>query len=114
MSNNTKPGVKRGIPLEVKKRGIHIQGNSATVTLTYSGTAPGTTTPNSDVSFNQIPLYLLPHKACKPGIGTATSTTTRFDLLTQPDMKFHVERSALSGVQLVIGGQEMEQVGDTP
>lgn len=31
--------------------------NTLTVTLSYFGTAPGTTTPNSDVSFNQIPLY---------------------------------------------------------
>ncbi len=48
----------KGISLEHNRQTTPTRDNTVTVTLTCSGTTPGTTTPNSDVSFNLIPLYL--------------------------------------------------------
>src|SRR5687768_7660413 len=110
----TKPGVKYAIQVAIRRRNINILANIATVTLTCCGTAPGTTTPNSDVSFNQIPLYRLPHKACKLGIASPTSTPTPFDIMIPVDMDsvrfskaclvfpFHVQQMEGPGLKALI------------
>ncbi len=81
-----KPGAKYAMLLGYSRPSTSIPASILTVTLTCSGTAPGTTTPNSDVSFSQIPLYRLHHKELKLGTDMHTSTTIRYDILIRVDI----------------------------